>query len=306
MSAHKFQSEIQKVSWGRIRRAWLFVGGWPEVFAGLLAITLALSMTACSSESKPTAVREGSGASQTSIQPVNVSAPATTKVLEGTGTPLTSKPRSSRALAKKRPETMPFRDSNYGVAFRYPWQYTLKTHGELRGDDAGAPAMKFVQPGGVRVAAVEVPSSYFPNTDLDSAMFTVSLHRKMSAEECGQFAAEKKSEVEQGAKLGEASAQAAPPKAEKTAPPAKVLVGGMEALEMAEVSGQSDAAYYHVFQNGACYEFALALTTSESDDVMPVNHDKVFDRLSRILDTVELEGEATPEVTTASSANGTN
>jgi len=304
MSAHKFQSEIQVASWGRIRRAWLYISARPEVFAGLLAITLALGMTACSSESKPTAVRQGSGASQASLSPVNVSAPATTKVLEGTGTPLTSKPRSSRALAKKRPETMPFRDSNYGVAFRYPWQYTLKAHGELRGDDASVPAMKFVQPGGVRVAAVEVPSSYFPNTDLDSAMFTVSLHRKMSAEECGQFAAED-TRQEQGAKAGEASAQAAPANAEKPASPAKVLVGGMEALEMDEVSGLSDTAYYHVVQNGACYEFALALTTSESDDVMPVNHDKVFDRLSRILDTVELEGDATPEVTTASSANDT-
>ena len=287
MSAHKFQSEIQVASWGRIRRAWLYISARPEVFAGLLAITLALGMTACSSESKPTAVRQGSGASQASLSPVNVSAPATTQVLEGTGTPLTSKPRSSRAVAKKRPETMPFRDSNYGVAFRYPWQYTLKAHGELRGDDASVPAMKFVQPGGVRVAAVEVPSSYFPNTDLDSAMFTVSLHRKMSAEECGQFAAEDTRQ------------------AEKPASPAKVLVGGMEALEMDEVSGLSDTAYYHVVQNGACYEFALALTTSESDDVMPVNHGKVFDRLSRILDTVELEGDATPEVTTASSANDT-
>src|SRR5204863_4623446 len=148
--------------------------------------------------------------------------------------------------------------------------------------------------------------SYFPNTDLDSAMFTVNLHRKMSAGECGQFAAKEKSQVEQGAKVGEASAQAAPAKAEETFSPAKVLVGGMEAFEMDEAFGQSDTAYYHVFQNGACYEFALALTTSESDDVMPVNHDKVFDRLSRILDTVELDGEATPEVTTASSANGTN
>jgi hypothetical protein len=299
MSAHKFQSENQVASWGRIHRAWLYISTRPEVFAGLLAITLALGMTACSSESKPTAVHQASGASQNSIQPVNVSAPATIKGLEGTGTPLTSKPRPSRALAKKRPETMPFRDSNYGVAFRYPWQYTLKTHGELRGDDASPPAMKFVQPGGVRVAAVEVPSSYFPNTDLDSALFTVSLHRKMTAGECGQFAASDKGQPEQDAKSGGKSAQA------ENAEPSKALVSGMEAFEMDEVSGQSDASYYHVFQNGACYEFALALTTSESDDVMPVNHDKVFDRLSRVLDTVELEGDATPEVTTASSANGT-
>jgi hypothetical protein len=301
MSEQKLQSEKHAGSGSVVRHAWFYISTRPEVFAGLLAITVALGMTACSSESKPAAVRQARGASQASLQPVNVSAPVAAKASEGTGAPLTSKPRSSRAVAKKRPETMPFHDSNYGVAFRYPWQYTLRTHGELRAEGTSAPAMKFVQPGGVRVAAVEVPSSYFPDSDLESAVFTVSLHRKMSAEQCGQFAAPEISQQEPRNKSGEA-----PATAEKSGTPAKVLVGGMEALEMDEVSGQSDAAYYHVFQNGACYEFALRLTTSDADELMPVNHDKVFERLSRMLDTVELEADATQQVTTASSANGTN
>jgi hypothetical protein len=276
------------------RRCWSHISARPEVFAGLVALTLALGMTACSSDSKPVAVRKDSQLSQTRVSATNVSAPAENKTFEGTGTPVRTRGRATRSVAKKRPETMPFRDSNYGLAFRYPWQYSLRTHAEVQGESTG-PAMKFVQPGGVRVAEVEVPSSYYPNSDLQSALFSVSLHRKMTAEDCGQFAAETKSE-----KGGPEN------NSDNAGSPSKALVGGMEAVELDEVSGLADTSYYHVFDHGACYEFALSLTTSEAADVMPVNHDKVFDRLGKMLDTVEIESQQTPEETTASSTAAMN
>ena len=47
--------------------------------------------------------------------------------------------------------------------------------------------MNFVQPGGVALAAVAVPESAYPNSDLASAFFNVSVNKALSAEQCGEF-----------------------------------------------------------------------------------------------------------------------
>ena len=83
------------------------------------------------------------------------------------------------------------------------------------------------------------------------------------------------------------------------------MIGDLELRATEAVSGegtrQSDAKYFHVFQNGACYEFAVNVTTMASEDglIKHVDRDKVFDRLEKILATVKIEEvkPATPEVT---------
>ena len=83
----------------------------------------------------------------------------------------------------------------------------------------------------------------------------------------------------------------------------KLLLGDMELRATEAVSGegtrQSDSKYFHVFQNGACYEFALNVTTDASGDglVKHVDRDKVFNRLQQILATVKINPIAAPEVT---------
>ncbi len=75
----------------------------------------------------------------------------------------------------------------------------------------------------------------------------------------------------------------------------KLMLGNLKLRATEAVSGegtrQSDAKYFHVFQNGACYEFALNVTTVASEDglIKHVNRDKVFDRLEKILATVKIE-----------------
>src|SRR5437879_8877623 len=48
--------------------------------------------------------------------------------------------------------------------------------------------MNFVQPGGVALAAVELPETGFINTDFSSAFFNVSVHKTITADQCGEFA----------------------------------------------------------------------------------------------------------------------
>jgi hypothetical protein len=90
-----------------------------------------------------------------------------------------------------------------------------------------------------------------------------------------------------------------------TAPAPKVLLSEMETQKTEAVSGQgnrqSDSKYYHVYQNGACYEFSLNLTTvaQQADGEMKhVDRDKVFGRLDKIMATVKInpvETEKQPE-----------
>ena len=82
------------------------------------------------------------------------------------------------------------------------------------------------------------------------------------------------------------------------------MLGDLELRATEAVSGegtrQSDSKYFHVFQNGSCYEFALNVTTDASADgiVKHVDRDKVFNRLEQILATVKINPVASaPEVT---------
>jgi hypothetical protein len=79
------------------------------------------------------------------------------------------------------------------------------------------------------------------------------------------------------------------------APAPKVMLSDMEMRKTEAVSGegnqQSDTKYFHVYQNGACYEFALNVTTvaTQNDGEMKhVDRDKVFNRLRGILATVKI------------------
>jgi hypothetical protein len=58
------------------------------------------------------------------------------------------------------------------------------------------------------------------------------------------------------------------------------------------------AKYYHAFEGGKCYEFALKVATGVETDEggKPVNKEEIFKRLERILATVKIIP-VTPEVT---------
>jgi hypothetical protein len=92
------------------------------------------------------------------------------------------------------------------------------------------------------------------------------------------------------------------------------MLGDLELQSAEAVAGegnrQSDTKYFHIFQNGGCYEFALNVTTMahETEGAMKhVDRDKVFNRLAAIMATVKIatvkiNPVAAPEVTASTPA----
>jgi hypothetical protein len=253
-----------------------------------------------------------------------------------------------KKVVHKKPATVNYTDKSTGVTFEYPRRYAIETGTAATELLASNPiAMNFVQPGGVALAAVELPETSFANTDFSSAFFNVSVHKGLTADQCNEFAvpqaksssvtaAVEQPKTEQPnvetapAQTASASASASPSTTTDTtktvavdnstttassAPAAtspaqsepqgsKLLIGDMELRATEAVSGegtrQSDSKYFHVFQNGACYEFALNVTTvaSEQGVIKHVDRDKVFGRLETILSTVKINPVPAPEVAT--------
>jgi hypothetical protein len=280
------------------------------VFAAVLIIC---SVTVgCSSEQpKPVSSNQQIPATQTQSQLQMEPAPAAIA-------PAESKPAAKKRVVHKKPATANYTDKTYGVTFEYPRRYAIET------GDAAAEllmsnpvAMNFVQPGGIALAAVELPETGLANTDFSSAFFNVSVHKNLSADQCNEFAVpqpkpEPKSESatssseagkqETTAKSDAQSATSETKPSNEMASNSKLMVGDMQLRATEAVSGegtrQSDSKYFHVYQNGACYEFALNVTTDASAEglVKHVDRDKLFTRLEQILATVKINP-VTPEVT---------
>ena len=243
------------------------------VISGLLAGSLLV--VGCSKQENKPRETQASANQMTLNQPV-IPTPLGSSV---SPTPLPT----PKKVVKKRPSTEKFSDQTYGVSFRYPWQYAVKAGDAV---DSDSVPMDFVQAGGVTAVSVEVPKGFYPETDFASAFFRVNINRSESEAECGQFA------VPQPALPGEEAVQ-----------PAQMALGQLQMQEIEDISGeatdQADTKYYHLFQNGACYEFALGLATESTGDdetLMPVNREKVFRRLEAILATVKINPEAVPQV----------
>jgi hypothetical protein len=205
--------------------------------------------------------------------------------------PTDTKPVRKHVVQKKAP-TATFTDPINGISFRYPKTYVLKTGSEPSLDVSGMGPlqMNFVQPGGSTVAAIELPRNSYPGTDFNSAFFSVSVNPELTEAECGQFAFPLTLHPEN-----------------EPGSPSKAKIGGHE-FSMTEEFGASDKAvagekqptvkYYHRFENGNCYEFALgvSVTAQNGDDVKPVNNAKVFSKLEQIMATVKVESAEIPEV----------
>jgi hypothetical protein len=201
--------------------------------------------------------------------------------------------KAPKKVARKRSSTLTYSDKTYGVSFQYPRKYALET-----GDAAnqllasGLVPMDFTQPGGKALAAVSLPATSFPGTDFESGLFNVSVNKNVSAEDCGKFSVpqpDPKTPADSGTQANAASS--------------KLMLGELELKSteavVAEGSKQSDAKYFHVFQNGACYEFALKVGTiggGTETATKHVDHDKVFSTLEKILATLKITPAAAPEV----------
>lgn len=196
-----------------------------------------------------------------------------------------------RKRVHKAPATLAYVDKNLGVSFQYPRKYMLKTGDAANELVSSDPVpMNFVQPGGLAVATVAIPESAYPNSDLASAVFDVSVSKSLTAEQCGEFSEAKPT----------APADSAAP---ATAQPSKLIIGDMELASSESLAshgtGEEASKYYHVFENGACYEFALKVATTgvDTEGGKHVDRDEVFQRLEKILATVKINPVTAPEVT---------
>jgi hypothetical protein len=238
----------------------------------LLAVFF-LGTSGCSRKepSKPTEMSQNQPVSPTSLAvPTESQPPAAQK--------------AARKSAKRKSPTVTYTNHTYGLSFRYPRNFMLKTGDEaiLHWSTSEPVPMDFVQPGGVAVAAIEPPRTSPRSSDsrgaqqdagLTPAFFTVSVNSNLTSSQCTQFAFPKQVD----APVGPVST-------------AKVTVGTIEFDEMEDTTQQAGATYYHVFKNGACYEFALgqAMAEDAKEGVTPVGSKEVFGKLEKILSTVKI------------------
>jgi hypothetical protein len=264
---------------------------------------------------------ESSGCSKASDKSASISAPS--QVAPGPALPAPS--ASLQMAAPVSPTKTPTRKTRiqrtliassytnplYGVSFRYPKNYSLK-----EGDKATAEwtrlepiAMNFVESGGSTLTMVELPNRLYPDTDLGTAFFTVSVNTGLNPASCGQFASSNPGPARADAS-GEKGDQAPP----ATASP--IAAFSIEAAKTEPLDGPStevessgdpgakhaDTKYYHVFENGTCYEFALGFETTAADKaagpIKAVDRSLVFRKLNWMLSTVKIEPAAIPDEAT--------
>jgi hypothetical protein len=207
--------------------------------------------------------------------------------------PTASQPPAKKKSRQRKLSASTYTNPTYGVSFRYPNYDSLREGGaaNLELDGLGPFEMNFIQPGGTTISAVEVPRKLYAGTDFNSAFFNVSMNSKLTPAECEQFAFPETGDAE-------------------TDPVtiSKIKVG---ATEFNSVEGfaqtennQADVKYYHVFQNGNCYEFALGLETAvraiadkDGPTLKIVDPNEVFRQLNWILSTIKIVPVDLPEKT---------
>ena len=267
------------------------------VFAALL-IVCSIGVGCSSDKPKPV-----SSSNQPAMTQPTMPAPSPTPApaLQAAAKPVHKK------IVHKAPVMLAYADKTTGVSFQYPRKYELKT-----GDDADKLVssdplpMDFVQPGGIAVAAVAVPETAYPKSDLAAAFFDVSLNKSLTEEQCGEFSTPQAATAAP-ADTTASTTVAAPSPATPTAAvpaatqPAKLMIGDME-LQSAETLASNGtrreaSKYFHVFENGGCYEFALKVATAVETDEggKHVDREEVFKGLEKILATVKIG--STAEVT---------
>ncbi len=284
-------AETRSMTWGKKTSALVFA-----------AVLIVCSVTVGCSSDKPKPVSSNNPIPVT--QPETAVSPMPAPAMQAPAKPAPKK------VVHRKPATVNYTDKTSGVAFEYPRRYAIETGDAATELLASNPiAMNFVQPGGLALAAVELPQTGFTNTDFSSAFFNVSVHKTLTADQCTEFAVPQAKAAPPVPSTGTTSATTPAP---ATAPASseaqstsgsKLMLGDLELRATEAVSGegtrQSDSKYFHVFQNGACYEFGLNVTTVASEDGVTkhVDRDKVFDRLEKILATVKINSIAAPEVT---------
>jgi hypothetical protein len=289
MNQTKSSSEKTNIGIGKAMRP-LWRAGIPATMAlsALVAIVFAVAIDGCSSSSKS----NKTNVSTSATSPISNNSPSavpTPAPVEVTKPAVTQKKKS----AVQRPSTVGYADANSGLSFRYPRTYMLLKDENVKLNKSMSDIpMNFVQPGGVEVATIGLSSG--PATSL----FKISVNRGLTTQQCEQFADPDLDDV----------AATSPVDTSDESIPSKVTLRGIEFSRVENGTEQNDLRYYHHFENGACYEFVMAVEEAEGN-TKPIDHLELFDKLERILATVKIKPEVVPAVTAnapSSPVSGTN
>jgi hypothetical protein len=202
------------------------------------------------------------------------------------GAPVASKIAKERIADAKEVTTATYVSHKYGVAWQYPRTYVLRkgANANLNLSGHSAAASAFARSGGFALATVNIPARLYPGTNFNGASLTARVNPRISETECGKF----RFSVADGGD-----------DAEFPATPASV--GAIDFAETdVEVDEEESAPgratqekFYHVYENAACYEFAMSVTTATTtggakQGETAVDADGMFERLDEILTSVTI------------------
>lgn len=248
----------------------------PALFGGVIMLTVLLGIYGCSKEtSKPAAAPM---AHPVASQPIN---PDPSSITASTPT----QPATRKRRVQRRDALATYSNPSYGVSLRYPKNYVLREGDRASLIRPGSEPIltDFIKPGAVTLAAIELPNDLYSKKGVSAASVNVSVNSNVTDSDCARFASPD-------------------PSLPGIDPPSKVKIGVLEFDEMEDLTGQatkrSDARYYHVFRNGACYEFALGLGMVGDDTAngkTQINSRDVFRKLETVLSTARINSVALPK-----------
>ncbi|HXO38775.1 MAG TPA: hypothetical protein VN872_09050, partial [Candidatus Acidoferrum sp.] len=261
------------------RRARMIGGAATAAATAVLALMVVLDFNGCSSANKNAQVNPNSQ---------NVSGPNTASPSVASSQPVEQLEKKIEAVIEKkktikRASTAIYKNSTYGISFRYPKTYTMLTP-EKDSKESAWPdpvAMNFADPGGETLTMLVLPGTRA------SSYFKTSVNKGVTAEQCSKFATTPEPT--------EASTNPPVDADDDSIVPVKANILGVEFAKAESVTEQSEARYYHHFENGACYEFALGVEDAPGT-TKPVDHLQVFDKLERIMTTVKIKSDPVPVV----------
>jgi hypothetical protein len=199
--------------------------------------------------------------------------------------PTATQPAAPKRVVQRKSPTATYNNDAYGISFRYPLSYKLKTWDVPAGDAKPASLDESVggDPAETPLATVQMPQSMYPKTDFDDGYFSLSANRNLTEATC-----------QQSAIVNEDS---------------KVLTGTVNGVPFHWTENTTTEGDYHSewrsyagFANGICYEVQLGLATSvtpepaDKSTIKEVNSARVFARLNSILSSLKIHPVAAPAV----------
>jgi hypothetical protein len=271
---------------GSTKRARVIGGAATAAVTAVIALMFVLDFNGCSSEKKSTNV---SSTNQGSLG----ASPAATPAVQ----PANSLEGKIEAVIEKKPvkraSTATYKNAVYGVTFRYPKTYTMLTPDKDSKESAWPDpvAMNFAGDGGETLTTLVLPGTRA------YSYFKASVNKNLDAEQCSKFGSTQ-DQIDAAVNPAEATTNPPVDVNDDSIQPVKSNILGVEFSKAESVTDQSEARYYHHFENGACYEFALGVQDAPNT-TKPMDHLQVFDRLERIMTTVKIKSEPVPVVATS-------